>query len=202
MYQIPNQEYISLNQEHKSIAGKLAKRKQKLAEKVMEIDEIDQGEVGEKRMKKYLRQKAEILQEVECYQNELEVIKQKKKEIPKRITIKETEPEKGILTAINERKQLMGTIKMIAYRAESALANQIRPLMSKPEEARSIIRSIYLSNADLIVDKQNNRLYVQLHHSNFAAVDNLIRELFKVLNTTEVTFPGSNLTLFYKLVSG
>jgi len=197
-YTIPNPDYISLNQEHKSISGKLAKQKQKLAEKVMEIDK---PELQEKQMNKYLLQKGEILQSVEIYKSQLEEIKLKKKEIPKRIDIKEAEPEKEILTAINDQKQLLDTIKIIGYWAETALINQIKPLMSSPEEARSVIRSIYQSNADLKVDKQNKILYVLLHNSNFAVRDNIIRELLNVLNKTETTFPGSDLKLFYKLVS-
>jgi hypothetical protein len=197
-YTIPNPDYIALNQQHKSISGKLAKQKQKLAEKVMEID---QGELGEKKMQKFMCQKAEILQSVEIYRSELEEIKLKKKGISKRIQIKETEPGKGILTVINDRKLLMETIKIIGYRAESALANQIKPLMKNPDEAKNLVRSIYQSNADLIVDKQNNRLCVCLHHSNYASVDNIIRELFSILNETQTVFPGSDLKLFYILVS-
>ena len=197
-YTIPNPDYLSLNQEHKSVSGKLSKQKQKLAEKVMEID---QGENHEKQMKKYLRQKAEILQSVELYQSELDAIKQKKKEIPKRIDIKEANPDKEILTAINDRKQLMDTIKMIGYWAETSLANQIKPWMKNPQEARNLMRSIYQSNADLKVDNQNERLYVLLHHSNFAAVDDIIRNLFDVLNKTQTVVPGTNLKIFYKLVS-
>ena len=197
-YSIPNPDYISLNQEHKSIAGKLGKQKQKLADKVMEID---QDELGETKMKRYLLQKAEILQTVEIYQSELEEIKLKKKGVPKRIPVKETEPGKGILTVINDRKMLMETIKNIGYRAESALAAQIRPLMKNPDEAKNLIRSIYQSTADLKVDKQNNRLYVCLHHSNFAHEDNMIRELFNLLNESQTKMPGSNLELFYILVS-
>ena len=73
--------------------------------------------------------------------------------------------------------------------------------MSNPEEARSLMRSIYPSTADLKVDKQNKRLYVLLHHSNCAAVDNIIRKLCDTLNETQTVFPGSDLTLFYKLLS-
>jgi hypothetical protein len=198
IYTIPNPGYTSLNQRYKSISMKLAKLKQKLAEKVIGTG---LGELDDKNMKKYLRQKAEILQTIELFQIELDAIKQKKKEIPKRIEVEEAESGKGVLTAINDRKQLMDTIKMICYWAESSLANQIRPLMSKPDEARSLIRSIYQSNADLIVDKQNGILNVLLHHSNFAAVDNIMKELLHTLNKTETVFPGSNLKLFYKMVS-
>jgi hypothetical protein len=197
-YTMPNPDYISLNQEHKSISGKLAKQKQKLADKLMEKG---QDELQEKKIKRYLQQKAEILQSVEIYRSELEDIKLKKKEIPKRIQVKETEPGKGIQTVINDRKLLMETIKNIGYRAESALAGQIRPLMKNPDEAKNLIRSIYQSEADLTVDKQNNRLYVRLHHSNFAHVDTIIRELFNVLNESQTVMPGTDLTLFYMLVS-
>ena len=55
-------------------------------------------------------------------------------------------------------KKLMDTIKMIGYRAETSLANHIKPMMNSPEQARNLIRSIYQSNADLKIDKQNNRL--------------------------------------------
>ena len=197
-YTIPNPDYVALNQKHKSISGKLAKQKQKLADKVMEGEP---GELGEKKIQKFMRQKAEILQSIELYQNELEEIKLKKREIPKRIELKETELGKGILTVINDRKLLINTIKIIGYRAESALANQIKLWMKTPEQARSLIRSIYLSNADLIVDKQNKKLCICLHHSNTAAVDKIIGELFNLLNETQTVFPGSDLTLFYILVS-
>jgi len=197
-YTIPNPDYLSLCQEHKSVSGKLSKQKQKLAEKMMEID---QAEIHEKKMKKYLRQKAEILQSVELYQSELDAIKQNKKEIPKRIDIKEANPNKEILTVINDQKQLMDTIKMIGYWAETSLANHIKPWMKNPEEARNLMRSIYQSNADLRIDKQNERIYVLLHHSNFAVVDKIIQNLFDVLNQTQTVLPGTNLKIYYKLVS-
>jgi hypothetical protein len=177
-YTIPNTDYVAINKEHKSIAGKIAKQQQKLAEIVITIDRM---ESEEKKMAKYLRQKAEILQSIELYQSQMEAIKLKKKDIPKRIDVRDANPDKEILTTINDQKQLMDTIKMIGYRAETALANQIKPYMSSPEQARNLIRSIYQSNADLKVDMLNNRLCVLLHHSNFEATDNIIRELLCTL---------------------
>jgi DNA-binding transcriptional regulator/RsmH inhibitor MraZ len=197
-YTIPNPDYIAINQQHKSIAGKLSKQKQKLADKLIDIDRTENEE---KQMTKFLRQKADILQTVEAYKNELETIKLKKKDTPKRIDVKDANPERELLTAINDQKQLIDTIKMIGYRAETSLANQIKPLMSSPEQARNLIRSIYQSNADLKVDKENNRLCVLLHHSNFTANDKVIRKLLNILNKSETVFPGSNLTLFYILMS-
>ena len=198
-YTIPNPEYKAINQEYKSISGKLAKQVQKLGEITIKIQNMQETE--DKLMTKYLQQKAEIYETVKLYEAEKEAVKQKKKEIPERIDIREANPDKEIFTAINDQKQLMDTIKMIGYWAETALVNQIKHLMTNPEEARTLMRSIYQSNADLKVDKQNNRLYVLLHHSNFASTDTIIRKLFEVLNKTETVFPGSDLTLYYKLVS-
>ena len=195
-YIIPNPVYISLYKQHKSLAAKLSKLKQKLADKTMESDLSD-----EKKMKKFIRQKAEILLDMEAYQIELEKIKLKKKNTDKRVDIKDVEPEKEVFTVITDQKQLMDTIKMIGYRAETALVGQIKEMMSCPEQARSLIRSIYQSNADLKVDKQNKILYVLLHHSNFASNDIIISKLFKILNESQTIFPGSDLTLYYRLVS-
>ena len=152
-------------------------------------------------MSRYLRQKSEILQAVELYQSDLEVIKQKKSNTPKHVDINEVKPQEEVFTVVNDRKQLMDTIKMVGYWAETSLANQIRPLMSNPDEARTVIRSIYQSNADLVVDRAQNRLYVKLHHSNFAHVDKIIQELFKQLNKMQSMMPNSDLTLYYQLLS-
>ena len=197
-YTIPNPDYVALNKEHKSIAGKLAKQEQKLAAIVISIDRT---QAEDKIMAKYIRQKSEVLQSVESYKSDLNDIKLKKKDTPKRIDVRDAAPEQEILTAINDQKQLMDTIKMIGYRAETSLANHIKPMMSSPEQARNLIRSIYQSNADLKVDIQKNRLCVLLHHSNFAATDNIIRELLNILNKSEFSFLGTNLTLYYFLVS-
>ena len=197
-YMIPNPDYKSLCQQYKSISARMAKQKQKLADITIDIDHTGNEE---KQMKKYLRQKAEILQSVEFYKSEREAIKLKKKDTPPRIDIKETDPEKEVFTAINDQKQLMDTIKMIGYWAETSLANHIKPFMSRPEQARTLIRSIYQAHADLKVDKLNKRLYVCLHHSNLTSTDNIIRKLLEVLNKSQTVFPGSDLTLFYALVS-
>ena len=197
-YTIPNPSYISLCQSHKSIAGKLARQKQLLAEKVMAYDRTENEE---KQMEKYLRQKSDILQTIELYQSELDAVKLKKKDEPKRVDIRDVDPEKELLTVSNDQKQLMDTVKMIGYRAETALANQIKSHMKNPEQARTLIRNIYQSHADLKVDLHNKRLCVLLHNSNSAAEDNIIRELFKILNQCHTVFPDSDLTMYYSLVS-
>ncbi len=47
-------------------------------------------------------------------------------------------------------KHLIDTIKMIAYRAETAMANLLRDKMKHPDESRSLLRALYTSDADLL----------------------------------------------------
>ena len=43
---------------------------------------------------------------------------------------------------------------MIAYRAETAMANLLRETLTRSDEVRSLLRAIYSSEADLIPDHE------------------------------------------------
>jgi hypothetical protein len=57
-------------------------------------------------------------------------------------------------------------MKIIAYRAETALCNIIKKEMASPEQARTLMRKFYSSDADIEVDKINSRLIVKLNSTN------------------------------------
>ena len=46
------------------------------------------------------------------------------------------------------RKQLVDTVKMIAYRAETALASIVREKLARTDDARSLLRDLFCSEAD------------------------------------------------------
>jgi hypothetical protein len=73
--------------------------------------------------------------------------------------------------------------------------------MSLPAQARSLIRKIYQSDADIKVDKDNKILHVKIHRSNHWADDKVTDFLCQQLNRTQTIFPDSNLTLCFSLVS-
>jgi len=101
----------------------------------------------------------------------------------------------------NDKKQIVDTIKMIAYRAETALANLIKPYMTDKREARAFLRQIFASEADLKPDGENKTLTVSLHNLTNPVSDRIVRNLCQEINATKTIFPGSNLRLVYKLVS-
>ena len=96
---------------------------------------------------------------------------------------------------------LVDTIKMVAYRAETAMANQLRETISRPDEARSLLRMLYTSDADFLPDHKEGILTVRLHHMTNRAFDTAIRKLCEELNATETRFPGTDLRLRLELGS-
>jgi hypothetical protein len=73
---------------------------------------------------------------------------EKKKSVDKKITFNKLDENQRFDTSLNDKKFFLDTIKIIAYRAETAMANLIKKQMSNPEQARSLIRRIYSSDAD------------------------------------------------------
>ncbi len=90
---------------------------------------------------------------------------------------------------------------MVAYRAETAMANVLREVMSHPDEARSLLRAIYSTEADLIPDYKLGILTVRLHQLANRSSSEAIGHLYNELNSTETIFPGTNLRLVFELVS-
>jgi len=90
---------------------------------------------------------------------------------------------------------------MIAYRAETAMATIIQPPMSKRKETKTLLRQIFSTEIDLEPDIENKILNVTLHSLSNEKANKIVLKLCEHLNETETNFPGTNMRLFYKLVS-
>jgi len=84
-------------------------------------------------------------------------------------------------------------VKMIAYRAETALANRLSEHLSRPHEARRMLCALYTTDADLLPDPAAGTLTVRLHHGANAANDLAIEKLCEKLNATGTVFPRTSL---------
>lgn len=99
------------------------------------------------------------------------------------------------------KKHLVDMVKMIAYRSATALGAILRERMSNRVEARSLLRAIFRTEADLVPDEAAGTLTVRLHPLANPVSDERARKLAEQLTAAEVTFPGTNLRLIYELVS-
>ncbi len=90
---------------------------------------------------------------------------------------------------------------MIAYRAETAMANIVSQTLSHQDESRTLLEALYKTDADIIPDEKTGTLTVCLHHMANRCSDAVIEKLCEELNETKTIYPGTNLRLILKLGS-
>ena len=89
---------------------------------------------------------------------------------------------------------------MVAYRAETAMANILREtLITRVDEARTLLCSIYKTEADLVPDYKNKTLTVRLHHLAQQRSDNAAALLCAELTETQTVFPRTGLRMIFEL---
>lgn len=191
-----NPEYRTLENLRKKLTSKLNRIKAKFSTLVLTDTPIEK-----KKLEKYLTQKEEFKTEIEQYEAEIEKVKQQKKDVPYKIPYKELSKNEKFDKVINQRKHFLDTVKLIAYRAETALSNIIKQYMSHEDESRLLLKQIYKTDANLKVDKEKKQLIVEIHKLTHWKDDKILEKLCDEINLTETKFPETNLTIFYKLVS-
>jgi hypothetical protein len=80
-----------------------------------------------------------IAKEMQTSKN-FEQLKTQRKAVPKHIEIKDLPEQDRFDRLRSEKKYFIDTIKLIAYRAETALAQLAREKIKRLDEARSLIR--------------------------------------------------------------
>ena len=159
------------------------------------------GEIEPKKVEEYQQKKGELQEEISHLEREVDKLKQERKATKKHITIAELPEDERFSRLSTKSKYLIDTIKMIAYRAETAMSNLLRERMSHPDEARSLLRAIYNAEGDILPDQEAGTLTIRLHPLANHMSSESIRYLCEELNSTETVFPGTNLRLVYELVS-
>jgi len=187
--------YRDLDGQVRSLNGQLSRKLAKFG--AMNLEEPIEPPAVEA----FLEKKSSLQETIEHLQNKIQELKAKRKEVPRHTTVKGL-PEKDRFEQLStQSKHLIDTLKMIAYRAETAMASLVRETLSTPDEARRLLQALYQSEADLLPDHQQRTLTVQLHHLANPRFDKVIRKLCEDLNATETRFPGTELRLVMKLGS-
>lgn len=193
--QVVNPDHRRLDGQVRSCTGKLSRRLAQFG--AMNMEEA----IDPKPVESFLQRKADLQEEIEHLQKETQMLKEERKGTARHITLDELSEEERFAKLSTPSKHLLDTIKMIAYRAETAMANLLRETMSHPDEARSLLRALYQSDADLLPDHKEGILTVRLHHMANRCSDVAIQKLCHELNATKTQFPGTGLRLVLELGS-
>ncbi len=187
-----------VNPAHRRLDGQVRKKVALLYRARAEFGERGYREVIEPgRVERYQQKKSTLKEKIETLERDVALLKAKRKETPRHISIQALPEEERIKPLAYASKHFIDTIKMIAYRSETAMANLLKETMSRALDTRSLLRSLYRTEADIIPNEEQGTLTVYCHqvanHSNDAA----IHALFTELNATNTLFPGTNLRLVF-----
>jgi hypothetical protein len=142
---------------------------------------------------------AELGQRIRAHQAESQELKARLTALPKRVPVKAVVAEAEIVKLSPEAKHLTDTIKMVAYRAETALAQAVGTHYARTEdEGRALIREMLLSDADVVPQPAQQRLVVRLHSLANPRSNAALAKLCDTLNALVVVYPGTNLTMVYE----
>ena len=150
----------------------------------------------------YQNRQTQLRQTIQGLEQEVQTLKQQRKQLPSHLTLGELPPAERFQQFSRAKKHLVDTIKMVAYRAETALAMSLRTYLARTDDARALLREIFVTAADLCPNETAGTLTVNLHHLSNACSDQLAGRLAEELNATETIFPGTQLRMVFKLVPG
>jgi len=144
------------------------------------------------------KEKGKLLGQIQQHQTTLTELKAQRKENAKHIALKDLPEKERFSQLAPTKKQFVDTIKLIAYRAETALVQVVREKLQREDDARSLVRQIFDSAVDLCPDQQQKTLTVRLHRLSTPAHDAILRHLCAELTTSETAFPGTDLRLIFE----
>ena len=191
---VVNPRWRDLDGRVRSLVGKLQRRQVQFAAHTLA------PETGEQAVSKWNQRQSELVEAIEQLEHELEQVKQQRKETPHHLAWDALPSEDKFERLAPSRKRLMDTVKLIAYRAETAITKIVRETMSRQDDTRSLVRDLFRSEADLSPDVEARLLTVTVHPMANPRSNRAIEHLLGVLNDAEFTYPGTNLKLVYTIV--
>ncbi|MDR0231692.1 MAG: hypothetical protein LBI82_06180 [Dysgonamonadaceae bacterium] len=196
--QIVNREYNNITHQIKKAREKLSRRKAKL----YGHEQKDLMQLTEKESKKWMKTRLELTEEIHLIEQQVESEVNKRKEIPYKIPLSQM-PESIRYNRLNkESKTLQNVIKMICYRAETALARLLTPHYKRAnQEIRALIKSIIHTPINMEVDRNQELLKITLFPLSNQRSNEAVCKICDTVNATNTRYPGTNLKLILKIAT-
>ena len=156
-------------------------------------------ETDETQIPKWERKKGALREEIEQLEHELEEVKEQIKATPKHLAWDDMPEEDKFERLAPSRKRLMDTVKMIAYRAETAMTGIVCEKLARNDDARPLLRDLFRSEVDIDPNIETGVLKVRVHPMANPRSNRAILHLLEQLNAASFCYPGTNLKLVYEL---
>lgn len=191
---VVNPEYRRMESQRRSLQEKLNRKYAEMKASGLYLPEDD------KKRQKQVRKIAEIYEQTELLKSDLDAVKKMSAQTDRHINISELPEEQRIMKLSSNTKRFITTIKLIAYRAETMMAMQLRPMLARMQDARPIICELMKQTADIYPDEQQGILHVHIHPPTTQRAQIAIQSLLDILNDTQTNYPGTNMILRYHLI--
>ena len=146
----------------------------------------------------YEQEKGRLLEQLQQQEQKLAQLKAERKAAPRHLALKDLPEAERFSQLRTTKKHFVDTLKLIAYRAETALVALAREKLSRSEDARSLIRQIFESAVDLCPNPEKKALTVRVHRLSSAIHDQVLEHLCAELTATETIYPGTDLRLIFE----
>jgi hypothetical protein len=191
---VPNPQRKALAKELATVRAELAALEQTYGQKALANPEGQRPT-----MRGFKTAAAAWGQQIRAHQAQCREVKAAIAALPERVPVAALLTEPEIVKLAPEAKHLTDTIKMVAYRAETALVQSLAPHYVKTEdEGRALIREMLLASADIIPEPDAQRLRVRVHTLANPRSHNGLAKLCETLTTLELQYPGTDLTMVYE----
>ena len=190
---VVNPKWRELDRQKRSVKSKLTHRQARFAALTLHPESDDDAQA------KWAKQKAELVEAIQQFEKDWKEIDGKLKTTPTHLKWDELPPDEKFKRLAPSRKQLVDTVKMVAYRAETAMASIVREKLVRKDDARSLLRDLFRSEADLVPDLEQRVLRVHVHPMSNPRSNYAIAHLLEHLNAAEFTYPGTDLRLIYSI---
>lgn len=146
-----------------------------------------------------IQKKAEILEAMQVAQEELKQLRLERKETPRKVTIDSLPEEQRPNELLPLGKMFCDTVKMIAYRAETAMVALLRRHLKNEAEARALIRDLLVASADIEPDEVAKTLTIRIHHMANKMQDKAVAALLDDLTKQAFCHPETGAKMIYTL---
>jgi transposase len=190
---VVNPAWRELDRQARSVKGKLTNRQARFAALTLK------SEADEAKTAKWEKQKSKLREEIEQFEHDMDSLKEEMNSTPKHLEWEKFPEDAKFERLAPSRKRLTDTVKLVAYRAETAMSNILRDGLRREDDSRSLVRDLLRSDADLVPHSDTNVLEVRIHTMANPRSNRAIQHLLDHLNAAECTYPGTEFRLSYSL---
>ena len=148
------------------------------------------------------KQKQCLSRDLQDLEAEHEKVRVKKNETVRHVRAGDLEADERLDVLPKAQRLFIDIIRMIAYRAETRMVPAVAGVQGAKPNARKALQKLFNADANIIPDRRQGTLTVQVLGSGSNSTDRALKPLLDELTSTETVYPGTNLKLVYELAAG